>query len=80
MAAAGELSAAGSDVKAKAGLGCYRMLEAVVLTAVIVAVCGVFTVPTIFFALRPSVVGHCRLASDPRLKIFLGVGPRLTAG
>ena len=65
MAAAGEASAAGGDVKA--GLRCYRMLEAVVLTAVIVAVCGVFTVPTIFFALRPTVVGHYRLASDPHL-------------
>ena len=59
---AGESSAAGSDVKAKAGLRCYRMLEAVILTVVIVAVCGVFTVPTIFFALRPTVVSQNKQA------------------
>ena len=57
---AGESSVAGSDVKAKAELRyrCYKMLEAVILTVVIVTVCGVFTVPTIFFALRPTVVSQ----------------------
>ena len=43
---------------------CYKLLEVIVLTLVVLLVCGNFAVPTIFFYLRPTDVGVGDATSD----------------
>ena len=52
------------DVDGKAKQRCCRLVEIIVLTLVVLLVCGNFAVPTIFFYLRPTDVGGGDATSD----------------